>query len=90
MCSPLVFIENLCADPGTPLYSTRTNALQALFEPGEDTAVTCNRGFSLEGRKDLMCMPNGSWNYPLPLCEGKSKKHGEPAQIQATALKWNT
>lgn len=38
---------------------------------GSRAHLTCANGNSLIGAAELICMPSGNWNAPLPVCESK-------------------
>lgn len=38
---------------------------------GSRVSLSCLNGNSLIGASELVCMPSGMWNAPLPVCESK-------------------
>lgn len=40
--------------------------------------LSCINGNSLIGHSELICMPSGNWNAPIPVCESKSSPPPRP------------
>ena len=56
-----------CKDPGVPLNGSRTGDN---FEQGETVSFSCNRGYTLIGRKVIRCHKR-VWSSSLPQCKSK-------------------
>ena len=56
-----------CKDPGIPLNGSRTGDN---FEQGETVSFSCNRGYTLIGRKVIRCHKR-VWSSSLPQCKSK-------------------
>lgn len=63
-----------CKDPGVPLNGSRTGDN---FEQGETVSFSCNRGYTLIGRKVVRCHKR-VWSSSLPQCKKSCTDPGKP------------
>ncbi|CAH1241297.1 COL6A3 [Branchiostoma lanceolatum] len=55
---------SFCGDPGAPANGFRLGE----FFTGSTVIFGCNAGFILQGDTNTLCLENGQWNNPVPVC----------------------
>ncbi|XP_078580606.1 uncharacterized protein LOC144864418 isoform X3 [Branchiostoma floridae x Branchiostoma japonicum] len=55
---------SFCGDPGTPANGFRLGE----FFTGSTVTFGCNAGFNLQGDTNTLCLENGQWSNPVPVC----------------------
>ena len=61
-----------CEKPKEPRDGFIVPKDEKLFDVGEKIWFKCDRGFDLNGVKDLKCLSNGRWSAPFPRCDRKN------------------
>ena len=77
-----------CIDPAIPHGSVQANRVQ-IYEGygfGDSAMFYCEKGFYLIGQEEVLCLPNGTWSSPFPMCHVISCPP-EPANIQHATIK---
>ncbi|XP_076818246.1 E-selectin-like isoform X4 [Clavelina lepadiformis] len=67
-----------CEKPKEPRDGFIVPKDETLFDVGEKIWFKCDRGFDLNGVKDLKCLSNGRWSAPFPRCDRKIVKCEKP------------
>ena len=57
-----------CGDPG---YLENGERNQEVFTFGQQLIFSCNYGYTMQGYEGSICMANGLWSSPLPVCQRK-------------------
>ncbi|XP_076821154.1 E-selectin-like isoform X2 [Clavelina lepadiformis] len=67
-----------CEKPKEPRDGFIVPKDETLFDVGEKIWFKCDRGFDLNGVKDLKCLSNRRWSAPFPRCDRKVVKCERP------------
>ncbi|XP_076805074.1 P-selectin-like [Clavelina lepadiformis] len=63
-----------CKKPLDPKYGFIISDDKDRFDVGDKIWFKCNRGFELNGVKDLECLGNGQWSDDFPTCNPEAVK----------------
>uniref|UniRef100_A0A8B9PMP3 Sushi domain-containing protein n=1 Tax=Apteryx owenii TaxID=8824 RepID=A0A8B9PMP3_APTOW len=65
---PLPRCEVGCVSPG--VGNGKVIGLESLYRPGDIVRIECNSDDGPKGLHESQCQAGGTWNPPLPICEG--------------------
>ncbi|CAL1283042.1 unnamed protein product [Larinioides sclopetarius] len=72
-----------CGYPGAPSFG-RPHPVKELYSPGDAVSFTCAHGHSLQGPLQRVCLLNGTWAGPLPLCDRSLSSVDQQASSRQT------
>ncbi|XP_035214984.1 sushi, von Willebrand factor type A, EGF and pentraxin domain-containing protein 1-like [Stegodyphus dumicola] len=82
------FVAGLeCGYPGAPAFG-RPHPVKESYNPGEAVSFTCVQGYALQGPFQRVCMPNGTWVGPIPLCDRSLSSVEHQASSRQTLISY--
>jgi len=65
----MVISGRTCSSPDQPDNGSLKPKKNTYYS-GDKLWFSCEAGYTLEGKKDLLCQNNGQWNAEFPICVG--------------------